>query len=143
MPLPHLDDTARARAEQRLRTEDLIWLTTVRADGQPQSSPVGFLWDGERLLILSEPGARKVENLRGNPRVALHLDTDRQATSDGGVLSLEGVAEIATGPLSEGERSAYVDRYRADIQSQGLTPDEVFATYSTVIRVTPTRVRIY
>lgn len=142
MSLADLDDETRARADRRLRREQLIWLTTVRADGQPQTSPVGFLWDGTAFLILSQPAAPKVRNLRGNPRVALHLDTETDAP-DGGVLTLEGVAELDGGPLSEGERSAYLARYLDDIRAQGMTPDEVFAEYSSVIRVTPQRVRSY
>ena len=48
-----LDTTteAGARAEGRLRDEGIIWLTTVRSDGQPQSVPVWFLWNGESFLI--------------------------------------------------------------------------------------------
>ncbi len=44
-----LDTTtdAGARAESRLREEMIIWLTTVLSDGQPQSVPVWFLWEGE------------------------------------------------------------------------------------------------
>jgi hypothetical protein len=38
------------RAEGRLREEGIAWLTTVRADGQPQSVPVWFLWDGGSFL---------------------------------------------------------------------------------------------
>ena len=50
-----LDTTTEAggRAERRLREEAISWLTTVRADGQPQSVPVWFLWDGGSFLIYS------------------------------------------------------------------------------------------
>ena len=43
-----LDTTTEAggRAGRRLREEAISWLTMVRADGQPQSVPVWFLWDG-------------------------------------------------------------------------------------------------
>jgi hypothetical protein len=30
---------AHAHADRRLRSEQVVWLTTVRADGQAQSSP--------------------------------------------------------------------------------------------------------
>ena len=58
---------AHARAQQRLRSEQIAWLTTVRADGQAQSSPVWFLWDGQTFLLYSQPGAPKVRNLAANP----------------------------------------------------------------------------
>ncbi len=48
-----LDTTTEAggRAERRLREEEIAWLTTVRSDGQAQSVPVWFFWDGEKFLI--------------------------------------------------------------------------------------------
>jgi hypothetical protein len=40
-----------AHAEDRLRSDEMIWLTTVRADGQPQTSAVWFHWDGTDFLL--------------------------------------------------------------------------------------------
>ena len=34
-----------ARALERLATDRIAWLTTVDADGQPQSMPIWFLWE--------------------------------------------------------------------------------------------------
>ncbi len=67
---------AGARAEGRLRGEEIAWLTTVRPDGQPQSVPVWFLWDGEGFLIYSRPGARKLRNIEANPKVNLNLNSN-------------------------------------------------------------------
>ncbi len=38
-------------ADEQLRNDDIIWLTTVTPAGQPQSVPVWFLWDGKTILI--------------------------------------------------------------------------------------------
>ena len=46
---------AHARAAQRLASERIAWLTTVRADGQAQSSPVWFLGDGAACLLFRQP----------------------------------------------------------------------------------------
>ncbi len=35
---------AHAAAAGRLQSEPIIWLTTVTPSGQPQSTPVWFLW---------------------------------------------------------------------------------------------------
>ena len=35
-----------ARALRRLQTELIGWLTTINPDGQPQASPIWFVWDG-------------------------------------------------------------------------------------------------
>jgi PPOX class probable F420-dependent enzyme len=130
------------RAKRRLHDETIAWLTTVRSDGQPQTSPVGFAWDGTRFLILSQPNTAKIRNVMANPKVTLHLDTEAGA-SDGGVLTIEGTAELNPGLLAEPERSAYVAKYLDDMQANGFTPDEAFAEFSQVIRVTPTRARMY
>ena len=45
----------------------------MRADGRPHLVPVWFLWDGETLLIFSEPEKQKVRNLRANGQVSLAL----------------------------------------------------------------------
>ena len=143
MTLPGLDDERDARAQQRLRHEQEIWITTVRSDGQPQASPVGFLWDGTSFLILSQPGSQKVRNLRGNPYVALHVEIDRQAEHDGGVVTLEGTAGLDPDPITEQDATVYAEKYEQVMRSAGLTPEELFAEYSAVIRVRPRRARVY
>ncbi|MFC6019817.1 nitroreductase/quinone reductase family protein [Plantactinospora solaniradicis] len=146
--LPHLGTEAGIRAEQRLRDQSVIWLTTVDSDGQPQTSPVGYVWDGAKFLIISKPGIAKVRNLRDNPRVALHLDLDGDA-EEFSVLTIEGVARLdpappgEPAPLSEGEISAYLEKHQESMRWAGVTPEETFADFSTVIRVTPTRARSY
>lgn len=136
------DALSGARANQRLRDEHTGWLTTVRSDGQPQTSPVGFTWDGTRFVILSQPDAPKVRNVRMNGRVSLHLDTEADAV-DGGVLTIEGTAELVPGRLTEPETSAYVAKYLHDMRAAGFKPEEALAAFSQVIRVTPTRSRMY
>jgi predicted pyridoxine 5'-phosphate oxidase superfamily flavin-nucleotide-binding protein len=51
---------AHAKAAERLRVEPVARLTTVRADGQAQGTPVWFLWDGGTFLLDSQPDAQKV-----------------------------------------------------------------------------------
>ncbi|MFC9977464.1 nitroreductase/quinone reductase family protein [Spirillospora sp. NPDC127200] len=146
--LPHLDGEAAADAERRLRDETIIWLTTVRPNGQPQTSPVGYVWDGAAFLIISNPAAPKIRNLRANPKVTLHLDLDRDAERFS-VLTIEGVAELepappgGPAPLSEREVSAYLDKHLESMRWAGLTPEQAFADFSTAIRVTPIRARCY
>jgi PPOX class probable F420-dependent enzyme len=126
-----------AAAEERLRTEPVIWLTSVRPDGQPQSSPVWFWWDGERLTVRSMPGAGKVRNIRSNPRVSLNLDGDRLG---GEIVTLEGTAEIVDDDAVD---PAYLAKYEAGVRSLGSRPEEFLAAYSTVLRIVPTRLRVY
>lgn len=137
------DEYETTRADERLGTEQEIWITTVRADGQPQSSPVGFLWDGEQFVVISQPGSPKVRNVRANPRVALHLDIDHASSDSAGVVTLEGVAALDDEPIAGAERRAYVTKYAKVMEAAGYTEDQLFAEFSTVIRVTPRRTRVY
>jgi PPOX class probable F420-dependent enzyme len=129
---------AGAAAARRLRSEKLIWLTTVRPDGQPQPSGVWFHWDGADFLIFSEPNAPKVRNIRGNPQVAVHLDSDG---SGGGLVVAEGSAELAEGVDAERD-AAYLTKYDGDIAALGWTVEQLRTQYSLPIRVTPTRWRM-
>ena len=76
-----------AHIEQRLRSELIIWLSTVRPDGRPHLVPVWFLWDGATFLIFSQPKDLKLRNLRHNPDVVLALETRDQGNE---VVLIEG-----------------------------------------------------
>jgi PPOX class probable F420-dependent enzyme len=128
------------RAESRLRSEPIVWLTTVRADGQAQATPVWFLWDGETFLLYSQPGAQKVRNLAANPKVALHLDDDG---SGGDVVTVEGTATVEPDTPRADRGDGYLAKYQTAIEALGYEPGPFARTYSTAIRVRPTRVRVW
>ena len=126
--------------EQRLARDVVIWLTTVRSDGQPQTSPVWFVWDGQSFLIYSIPRSQKVPNIMANPRVSLNLDGDGRG---GGIVTIEGEARIDDGAPKAHEVETYAGKYRQLIKEMGAEPEPFAKEYSTAIRVTPTRRRIY
>jgi PPOX class probable F420-dependent enzyme len=131
---------AHARAEQRLASEPIAWLTTVRADGQAQSSPVWFLWDGGTFLVFSQPGAQKVRNLAVNPRVALHLGDDG---AGGDIVTVEGTAAVEPDSPRADRVGAYMAKYQAAVEALGYEPGPFARTYSTAVRVRPTRIRAW
>ncbi len=121
---------------RQLTDEPIIWLATVRADGQPQVVPVWFLWDGEFLLVYSLPDSQKVRNIRVNPRVSVHFNSDRWAEH---VTRLDGLAELDdTAPLAS-EIPAYMAKYGQAITRLGYTPERFANEYRTLIRVRPLR----
>jgi PPOX class probable F420-dependent enzyme len=72
-------------------------LTTQRADGRPQMSPVVSAVDDDgRLLVSTREPAAKVRNLRRNPAVSVCVLPD---TFFGEWAQLDGTAEIV--PLPE------------------------------------------
>ncbi|MGN6795332.1 MAG: TIGR03667 family PPOX class F420-dependent oxidoreductase [Streptosporangiaceae bacterium] len=136
----NLDNPKHAAADARLRQETIIWLTTVDAGGQPQSSVVWFLWDGAEFLIYGSADGKKTRNVQANPRVGLNLDGDGQG---GGVVVIEGTARIdPQGPPADAVAD-YVAKYGQRIDSYGWTPAGFARDYPHVIRVTPTRARIW
>ncbi len=125
-------------AEQRLRTNSIGWLTTVGSDGRPYTVPVWFLWDGNTVLIFSQPEKQKIRNLRKNARVTLALDETKEGED---VVVVEGTAELLDNPDISATQSAYVEKYGAMMQEMGSTPESMAAEYSVGIRLTPTRIR--
>jgi PPOX class probable F420-dependent enzyme len=116
----------------------VAWLTTVRPNGQPQSSPVWFVIDDQDFLIYSLPDTARTANLATNSMVSLNLDSN--AGSD--VVVVEGTARVVDGPRSI-DHAGYQDKYRDGMPSIGHTPESFADRYSVPIRVTPTRWRIH
>jgi PPOX class probable F420-dependent enzyme len=137
-----LDTTteAGARADRRLRGEIMIWLTTVRSDGQPQSVPVWFLWDGETFLIYSQRGRQKLKNIGRNARVGLHLNSNERG---GDVVRVEGAAELLEDFAPANEVGEYLEKYRESIARIGFDPDGFARAYPIALRVTPDRWRVW
>lgn len=131
---------AHAHADRRLRSEQVAWLTTVRADGQAQSTPVWFLWDGDTFLVYSQPDAQKVRNLAANPRVSLHLNDDGEGDD---VVTFEGQATVEPDTPRADRVDGYLAKYQEAITALGYEPGPFARTYSMPIRVRPTRVRVW
>jgi PPOX class probable F420-dependent enzyme len=127
------------KAAGRLEDELVIWLTTVRSDGLPQSSPVWFVWDGSEFHIYSQPGKPKVRNIEADPWVSLHLNSDRWGED---IVVFEGEARIEPNAPPVKDLPAYVGKYRKGMADIGLDPDSMAREFSVPIRVRPTRARL-
>jgi len=128
------------QAAQKLRDEEIIWLTTVSPKGQPESVPVWFYWDGETVLIYSQPNKPKVRNIEANPRVALNFNSDPQANQ---VVRMSGRATIdASAPKATGV-PGMLEKYRESIKRLGTTPEQFAQGYPVAIRITPVKVTAF
>ena len=56
-----------------LQSTALAHVATIGPHGEPQSTPVWFLWDGQRVRITQVEGQQKLRNLRRDQRVALSM----------------------------------------------------------------------
>jgi PPOX class probable F420-dependent enzyme len=136
-----------ARALERLADERVAWLTTVTAEGQPQTMPIWFLWlppteatpDGE-ILVYGDRRARRNRNLEANDRVSFALRTDADGAD---VVVIEGRATMDPEYPQVYDNAAYLAKYRASIDRSLGGPHRMAETYDVPIRIRPTRLVAY
>jgi PPOX class probable F420-dependent enzyme len=87
----------------------LATLTTMRPDGSPHVTPVGFTWDEaqDRAYVICSGTSRKARNVDGGGPVALcQLDGRRW-------LTVEGIGRVSADPADVADAvSRYASRYR-------------------------------
>ena len=127
-----------AKALALLEDAYIVWMTSVRPNGQPQSSPVWFIIEDDEFVIYSLGDTARIQNLEANPLVSLNLDSNAGAD----VVTVEGVARVVDGPPST-ENVAYQEKYRDGIRDIGHTPESFAEQYSVALRITPKRWRIH
>jgi PPOX class probable F420-dependent enzyme len=130
---------AGANALERLATEKIGWLTTVDPDGQPQSSPIWFLWQDGQILLYSGKRAWRNANITERPRVAFNLNTD-----EGGdvVLSMEGIARHDPDAPPASQNPAFLAKYARFLDDYGWDVAYFEREYPHAIWITPTRWRV-
>ena len=134
---PATDDGARAL--RRLESELMAWLTTVNPDGQPQSSPIWFLWDGDEILLYSWFRAPRNANVADRPLVSFSLESGVDGED---VVTAEGEARIVEDEPPASANPTYLATYQRMFDAYGWTPDWVTGRYSVPIRIKPTRWRL-
>jgi len=123
---------------ERLDDAVVVWLTTVTPAGQPQSSPVWFIVQGDELLMYSRADAPRLRNIAANPRVAVNLDSARDGDD---YVTIEAEARLAPDAPPAPKVPEYLAKYRRRIESYGWTPESFARDYPVALRLRPTRVR--
>jgi PPOX class probable F420-dependent enzyme len=118
--------------------ELVAFLTAVKENGQPQTSPVWFQRDGDDIVVYNRPDARRLSSIETNAQVALALRGDRQGHA---LVSLEGTAVVESQLPRAKELPGYEEKYADEIADLGWTPDSFSDEYSVGVRITVTRVR--
>ncbi len=128
------------RVRRCLRSERVVWLTTIGPDGTPQPRPVWFVWEKSRdtLLIYSQPGTHKLKHLARSRRVAVHFNTDEEGAE---VVVITGTARVDRSARPADRRLDYLRKYRAAIRDLDMTPASFAVAYSVPIRVRLSRIR--
>ena len=127
----------RERAESRLRSNLIAWLTTVRPDGQPVTVPVWFLLrDDETILVYTRPEKQKLRNLAANPKVSFVLDVTDIGRN---LVRLEGTASAAEDQPPANEHPAYLAKYTERIAALFGTPQQFATLFSVPLIITPAK----
>jgi hypothetical protein len=100
-----IDELNHPGAQELLRTQRLVRLAYTGPDGFPRVIPIGFWWDGERVVVHTAPNAPKVRALAARPQVALTIDTEVPSHR---ALLIRGVATIQVVEDVPGEYAARV-----------------------------------
>jgi PPOX class probable F420-dependent enzyme len=126
------------KVARRLAKERVGWLVTVGSDLTPQPRPVWFFWDGETILLFSQPKARKIAHIGEHPKVAFTLNTDEEGSH---VMVLLGEAAVVPDCPPAHKVTGYLRKYRKGIVGLDLTPDAFAREYPVAIRVKPVSLR--
>lgn len=131
--------TGKPITHERVLTEPIGWLTTVSPQGVPSTAPVWFLLEGDdSITIYSKDPSRRVENLKGNDRVTLHLEGDGKG---GAIAVLNGSAEVAPDVRAADEHAGFIAKYQAFLDLYQWTPEWFAEHYPTAIRLTISSIR--
>ncbi len=130
--------TSNTALAEALDSAIIGFLTAVDGRGQPQTSPVWYIRDGEDLVVYNRPTAARLRSIANNNRVAFNLRADHAARSG---ISLEGTAVVDSDLRPAVDFPGYADRYGEEIADLGWTPESFSTDYSVGLRITVTRVR--
>lgn len=66
-------DLNNPKVQKILRSKTFAHLATLGSDGEPQSSPMWFLWDGEYIKFTHTTDRKKYQNIRRDPHVSISI----------------------------------------------------------------------
>lgn len=85
-----MDESLRRKILALLETHRIMTIATLRPDGWPQATTVGYVSEGMTLWFLCGLGSQKAENLAHDDRVSITIDHD---TAD--MMAITGLSMAA------------------------------------------------
>jgi general stress protein 26 len=132
--------------EDRLGAAELYWITTVRPDRRPHTTPLVGLWHDGAFWFCTGRREQKHRNVTASPGVTVTTGTNTWAA--GTDVVVEGTAERVTGlDTLSAVAAAYLDKYGEDwhfeANEDGFAgPDEPGGA-ADVFRVPPSKVLVF
>jgi len=135
-----MDAAIRTKILKLLDEHRVMTLATLRPDGWPQATTVGYVSEGLTLYFLCGPNSQKARNLAQNDRVSLTIDHD---TPD--IMAITGLSmaahAVAVSEREEAERvlkllpAKYPEPGSVPIEMPGPEDVRIFRLTPTVISV--------
>src|SRR5499427_927719 len=130
-----MDDTLKSKILELLDQHRLMTIATLRPDGWPQATTVGYVNDGLTLYFLCGPESQKAANLARDDRVSLTIDHDTPQVMDITGLSMAARTQVVADP-AEAEKALRM--LMAKYPPQGSLPLSMPAPADVrIFRVTP------
>jgi nitroimidazol reductase NimA-like FMN-containing flavoprotein (pyridoxamine 5'-phosphate oxidase superfamily) len=118
-----VDDTLKRQILAIMDGHRIMTVATLRPDGWPQATTVGFAHEGLTLYFLCGHESQKARNLAFDPRVSITIDHDEPQVMKITGLSLAGQASrIRDDKEAERVMALLIARYPQQSQTPGELP---------------------
>ena len=111
-----MDEAIRQKILTLLDQHRIMTIATLRPDGWPQATTVGYANDGLTLYFLCSPESQKAANLACDDRVSLTIDHDTPQVMDITGLSMAARAQVV---VDSGRRGESVAPAHAQVSAPG------------------------
>ena len=135
-----MDDEIRRKILSLLDQHQTMTIATLRPDGWPQATTVGYVHDGFDLYFLCAPDSQKAVNIARDDRVSITIDRDTPQVMEITGLSMAARAKPVTDPV-QAEKS--LRKIMGSYPEQaGLTLPMPKISDISIFRVTPTVISV-
>lgn len=118
-------DLLTVAAVDRVNESKTGWLTTLRVDGSPHTTPVWFVYESNFIWVATGVGNVKVRNARNDPRVSFAID----GTADSPLVAQGNVDLITPQQAGSLVLGAFERKYDGwDIQDDSIDGERVVIT---------------
>ena len=135
-----MDEVVRRKILGLLDQHRIMTVATLRPDGWPQATTVGYANDGLRLYFLCGLDSQKAANLERDNRVSLTIDHDTPQVMEIAGLSMAARAEAVVDAM-EGEKAMRMLMEKYPRQNALPLPMPKFADVR-IFRLTPTLISV-
>ncbi|MGD9964954.1 MAG: pyridoxamine 5'-phosphate oxidase family protein [Hyphomonadaceae bacterium] len=135
-----MNDALKTQILSIMAAHRTMTVATLRADGWPQATTVGFAHEGLTLYFLCGRDSQKARNLARDDRVSLTIDHDEPQVLKITGLSMAGRASRIADPR-EAQRvmELLIARYPEQIETPGELPP---ASAVAIFKLTPTVISV-